>query len=579
MRGLVSYSLYVFCLCLALNGARAQEPEIVIEDVLDTPDIAAEEPEVAIVHPDFKPYVSSNAVFWEQFTEGWRERWKASNAKKSGTEDFSYIGRWAVEEATVFPGLKGDKGLVVKDKAAHHAISAKFAEPLDNTDKSLVLQYEVKLQNGLECGGAYLKLLTEDESLHAEEFSDKTAYQIMFGPDRCGATNKVHLIIRRKSPVTGEYEEKHLIGGPRASITKLSNLYTLILNPDQTFEIRINGATSIAGSLLDDTAFNPAFNPPKEIQDPEDTKPEEWIDEETIPDPSQATKPDDWDEDEPYQIADPDAAKPEDWDEDAEEFIPDPEAEKPDDWDDEEDGEWVPPLVPNPECEEHGCGTWTAPSILNPKYKGKWVQPRIPNPDYKGPWTPREIPNPDYYEDEKPANLEPIGAIGFELWTMQNDILFDNIYVGHSLEEAEKIGNATYVVKVEIEQAEEKASRPKVEEPKAPLTTWEQFKKDPVAFSIQQTKLFYTFFQRDPIFAIRTYPETAAALGIAIVTVLSIFFSTVLTLFSSKPAPAPVPARVPTKPESTAETETEAVAESADASPTETTAKRRTKKN
>ncbi|KAJ8102718.1 hypothetical protein POJ06DRAFT_245445 [Lipomyces tetrasporus] len=28
MRGLVSYSLYVFCLCLARNGARAQEPEI-----------------------------------------------------------------------------------------------------------------------------------------------------------------------------------------------------------------------------------------------------------------------------------------------------------------------------------------------------------------------------------------------------------------------------------------------------------------------------------------------------------------------------------------------------------------------
>lgn len=28
-----------------------------------------------------------------------------------------------------------------------------------------------------------------------------------------------------------------------------------------------------------------------------------------------------------------------------------------------------------------------------------------------------------------------MGAIGFEIWTMQNDILFDNIYIGHSVEE------------------------------------------------------------------------------------------------------------------------------------------------
>ncbi|KAK9387024.1 Calreticulin family-domain-containing protein [Lipomyces mesembrius] len=575
MRGLVSYSFYVFCLCLALNRAHAQEPEIMIEDILDSPENVAEEQEVAVVHPDFEPYSASNAVFWEQFTEGWRERWKASNAKKSGSEEFSYIGRWAVEEPIVFPGLKGDKGLVVKDKAAHHAITAKFVEPLDNTDKTLVVQYEVKLQNGLECGGAYLKLLTEDETLHAEEFSDKTSYQVMFGPDKCGATNKVHLIIRRKSSITGEYEEKHLIGGPRASVNKLSNLYTLVLNPDQTFEIRINGATSIAGSLLDDTTFNPAFSPPKEIEDPEDSKPDDWVDEETIPDPSQANKPDDWDEDEPYQIPDPDAVKPEDWDESAEEFISDPEAEKPEDWDDEEDGEWVPPLIANPECEDHGCGIWTAPSILNPKFKGKWVQPRIANPDYKGPWKPRSIANPEYYEDNKPSELEPIGAIGFELWTMQNDILFDNIYVGHSLEEAEKIGNATYIVKFEVEEAEEKASRPKVEEPAGPLTTWEQFKEDPINFSIQQAKMFYTFFQRDPIFAVRTYPETAAALGIAIVTVLSIFIGTLLTLFSGKPSPTPP------KPASDSATkaETETVAESADATPTETTTKRRTKKN
>lgn len=44
-------------------------------------------------------------------------------------------------------GINGDKGLVLKDKAAHHAISSKFPTVIDNTGKTLVVQYEVKLQS------------------------------------------------------------------------------------------------------------------------------------------------------------------------------------------------------------------------------------------------------------------------------------------------------------------------------------------------------------------------------------------------------------------------------------------------
>lgn len=46
--------------------------------------------------------------------------------------------------------------------------------------------------DGLECGGAYMKLLQDNKALHAEEFSNASPYVIMFGPDKCGATNKVH---------------------------------------------------------------------------------------------------------------------------------------------------------------------------------------------------------------------------------------------------------------------------------------------------------------------------------------------------------------------------------------------------
>ena len=45
--------------------------------------------------------------------------------------------------------------------------------------------------DGLDCGGAYLKLLQDNAALHAEEFSNASPYIIMFGPDKCGATNKV----------------------------------------------------------------------------------------------------------------------------------------------------------------------------------------------------------------------------------------------------------------------------------------------------------------------------------------------------------------------------------------------------
>jgi calnexin len=305
--------------------------------------------------------------------------------------------------------MEGDKGLIVKDKAAHHAISAKFEKPINPKGKPLVVQYEVKLQDSLECGGAYLKLLQENKKLHREEFSNASPYVIMFGPDKCGATNKVHFIFKHKNPKTGEYEEKHLENPPLARSSKLTTLYTLIVHPNNTFFINIDGEEQRTGSLLED--FAPTVNPPKEIDDPDDKKPEDWVDEARIPDPD-AKKPEDWDEDAPFEIPDDEATKPKDWLDDEPSMIPDPEAEKPEDWDDEEDGDWVAPQISNPKCSEaSGCGPWEKPMKKNPAYKGKWTAEFIDNPKYKGEWKPRKIANPKFYEDKHPANFEPMGAV------------------------------------------------------------------------------------------------------------------------------------------------------------------------
>ena len=82
-------------------------------------------------------------------------------------------------------------------------------------------RYEVKAQDGLECGGAYMKLLTESpQGIKFKEFSNETPYTIMFGPDRCGATDKVHFIFRHKNPITGVHEEKHLQSAPLSKLSK-----------------------------------------------------------------------------------------------------------------------------------------------------------------------------------------------------------------------------------------------------------------------------------------------------------------------------------------------------------------------
>ena len=57
--------------------------------------------------------------------------------------------------------------------------------------EGIVLQYEARLQDGLDCGGAYLKFVTADDSFSPEGLNGDTPYTVMFGPDKCGGTNKV----------------------------------------------------------------------------------------------------------------------------------------------------------------------------------------------------------------------------------------------------------------------------------------------------------------------------------------------------------------------------------------------------
>lgn len=312
----------------------------------------------------------------------------------------------------------------------------------------------------MTCGGAYIKLVREDP-LDLTTLNDRTPYAIMFGPDKCGGTNKVHFILQHQNPITKEWEEKHFKDAPHIKGDKKFHLYTLRIKPDNEFEIYIDKTLSKSGNLLND--MNPSINPPKMIDDPTDKRPADWVDEEKIPDPD-ARKPDDWDEDAPMYIEDESATKPEGWLDDEADMVPDPTAEKPDDWDDEEDGAWEAPLVSNPRCEEGpGCGTWTRPKIKNPAYKGKWKAPMIDNPAYKGEWKARQIENPAYFLDEHPHNVAPITGIAVEVMTTNPNIRLDNFVIAFALDDAFKFADATMDHKLatqremdDIERREEK---------------------------------------------------------------------------------------------------------------------------
>ncbi|KAI0286825.1 Calreticulin family-domain-containing protein [Russula aff. rugulosa BPL654] len=440
---------------------------------------------------DDKPVFKSaeiDAPFVEQFTEGWEDRWTPSEATKKtpvGGETFSYVGKWSVEEASS-PVFEGDHGLVAKSAASHHAISAPFNKAIDISNTPLVVQYEVKYQKGGNCGGGYLKLLEDGFQTSGKEFSDKTPWVVMFGPDLTCPGTKLHFIFRHKSPKTGEYEEKHLTSPPRPTIGKTTNLYTLVVHPNNTYDVLVNGESVNRGDLLEN--FTPAVNPSAEIDDPEDKKPEDWVDAKRISDPD-AKKPDDWDEDAPYEILDEEAQKPEDWLDEEPLSIPDPDAEKPEEWDDEEDGDWIAPTVPNPKCDEApGCGEWKRPYKPNPLYKGKWFAPMDLTPV---------------------KSLNKIGGVGIELWTMTEDILFDNIYVGHSVDDAKAFAAETFDIKHSLEMAEEKSALADEDEVELDEVT---FTENPVDFLRNKAFKFIALARTDPVAAWKTQPETGVAL-------------------------------------------------------------------
>jgi len=340
----------------------------------------------------------SEVYFQDNFDdgEGWKDRWIQSKHKDDyGAFDLSAGKIFADEE---------NKGLRTSQDAKFYARSAKF-DSFSNAGKDLVVQFSVKHDQKIDCGGGYVKVFPGD--FNPEDMHGESSYNLMFGPDICGySTKKVHVIFN--------YDGKnHLIKKEiKCKDDQFTHVYTLSLKQDNTYEVFIDGESERAGSLEEDWDMLK----PKEIKDPEAKKPDDWVNEKEIDDPEDA-KPEGWD-DEPEYIADPDAEIPEDWDEDMD-------------------------------------GEWEAPMINNPEFKGEWKPKQIPNPDYKGPWVHPMIANPEYKADDALYSYDSWGAIGLDLWQVKSGSVFDNFLISDDIEGALAAAKAV----VEASKAGEEAMK------------------------------------------------------------------------------------------------------------------------
>jgi len=345
---------------------------------------------------------SAEVFFEEDFSGDWESRWVQSQAKDD-------LGMMKVSSGKYYGDEEAGKGMQTSQDAKFYGISAKTKE-FSNTGKTLVVQFSVKHEQDIDCGGAYLKIGAFDQ----EKFAGDSKYNIMFGPDICGSsTKKTHVIFN--------YGEKNLDKKKevRAESDTLSHLYTLIVKPDMTYETQIDMNKVDSGSLEEGWDFLE----PKQIRDPDEKKPEDWVDE--------------------AEIDDPEDKKPEGHD-DIPAKIADPKATKPDDWDDESDG------------------TWEAPQIDNPDFKGVWKAKRIKNPAYKGVWEAKMIDNSKYKADDTLGQYPTFSTVGIDVWQVKSGTIFDNILITDDVEYATAHAEKTWKAQKDGEKAmKEKADEEK----------------------------------------------------------------------------------------------------------------------
>jgi calreticulin len=83
------------------------------------------------------------------------DNWVVSkNKEKDGT-----AGKFVLSAGKYYGDAEEDKGLKTSEDARFYQISAKFPQEFSNEGKDLIIQYSVKHEQHIDCGGGYIKVL------------------------------------------------------------------------------------------------------------------------------------------------------------------------------------------------------------------------------------------------------------------------------------------------------------------------------------------------------------------------------------------------------------------------------------
>lgn len=330
--------------------------------------------------------------FKEQFLDGdgWIFCWIEFKYKL----DF---GKFVFSFGKFYGDEEKDKGLQISQDVCFYVLLVSF-EFFSNKGQMLVVQFMVKYEQNIDCGGGYVKLFFN--SLDQIDMYGDLEYNIMFGFDICGfGIKKVYVIFN--------YKGKNVLINKDICCKddEFIYLYILIVWLDNIYEVKIDNSQVEFGFLEDDWDFL-LF---KKIKDFDVLKLEDW---------------DEW-----VKIDDFIDFKFEDWDKF--EYIFDFDVKKFEDWDEEMDGEWEFLVIQNFE------------------YKGEWKFWQIDNLDYKGIWIYLEIDNFEYFFDFSIYVYDNFGVLGLDFWQVKFGIIFDNFFIINDEVYVEEFGNEMWgVIKV-----------------------------------------------------------------------------------------------------------------------------------
>lgn len=111
---------------------------------------------------------------------------------------------------------------------------------------------------------------------------------------------------------------------------------------------------------------------------------------------------------------------------------------------------------------------------------------------------------------------------------MTEDVLFDNVYVGHSVEDAKKLAEETFHVKNKLEREAEKVALGADEEDEDAAT--KPFYEEYLKIAKERVPLFVELVKENPVEAIKAMPEVAGGLVAALLLPLTLAFAVRLSL-------------------------------------------------